>query len=447
MFKPRVGLATVAHPLEVGFDRAPALLEQAAQALAATSCAAVVHRPVIADIQQAQAAADFLAAERLDGLVVLTATWCDDFLSVRLVERLGVPVLTWAVRGVETGSLCGTQQLALVLAELGRAYRFLLGDPDDSATRRVLGDFAAVVGLRSYLRNLRIGLLGHRTFGMTEIAVDELELRRRLGPEVVPLALRRFVERVERIPEPEAARIWRDAAARAAAVTCTPPAGLYAAQVYLALQELVREQLLGAIAVDCYPDYLGRFCLAAALLAEQEVIVACEGDVNGAAAQAMMHFLTGGPTHNTDLLDVDPAGRTALFSHCGNGHFSLAATPGEIALAPVRLSNQGVCLRFTGRPGPVTALNLVGRAGSYRMGVIEAEAVPTELVFPGNPTKLALPIGGRDFLDFVAEKALGHHWLIGYGHVAERLRLWAAFNGGIATYTIPFPSEDKRRNF
>jgi len=436
MEKPRVGLAVIAHPLEVGYNGASALLERAAQAVASAVGEAFIYREVVTDIHQAEAAGAYLAACRPDGLVVLTATWSEDFLAARLHDRLDVPALTWAVRGVETGSLCGTQQLDLVLAELGKPYHFHYGEPDDPATIRVIGDFAAAVGLRTFLRDLRIGLLGHRTFGMTEIAVDELELRRLLGPEVVPLAMRRFLTRVARAAESEAERIWNEVTSRAGAVSCDPAAGVYAAKVHLALGELLREHRLGAIAVDCYPDYLGRFCLSASLSAEEGVIVGCEGDVNGAAAQAMMHYLTGGPTHNTDLLDVDPAGRTALFSHCGSGHFSLAAEASQITLAPVRLVEEGVCVRFTGRPGPVTMLNLVGRSGSYRLGAVEAEAVPTDMVFPGNPTQLVLPVNGREFLEWVATQALGHHWMIGYGHVLDRLRLWAAFNGNIAVSAL-----------
>jgi len=60
---------------------------------------------------------------------------------------------------------------------------------------------------------------------------------------------------------------------------------------------------------------------------------------------------------------------------------------------------------------------------------VEAEAVETDMAFPGNPVRLALPGGGRAFLDFVAENALGHHWMIGYGHVADRLAQLALFVG------------------
>ena len=48
---------------------------------------------------------------------------------------------------------------------------------------------------------------------------------------------------------------------------------------------------------------------------------------------------------------------------------------------------------FPGKPGPVTLVNLVGRRGTYRMGVAYGQAVPTGMVFPGNPTKVVLAGG------------------------------------------------------
>ena len=428
MMKPRIGLVVVAHPNEVGFAEAAGLLRETAAALAGSGEEWVVHPTVVTEIAGADEAFERFYQARLDGLAILTATWSVDFLAVRLVKRLGVPALTWARRGVHTGSLCGTQQLDQVLAELGQPFVFCLGEPDDPVVRGLVNAFARACGLRSHLQNLRVGLLGNRNFGMTEIAVDELELRRRLGPEVVPLSSRRFAAAVEAIADAAAEACWAEAQA-GVKNQATPAAGLQAAKVLLALNEWRARHRLGAVAVDCYPDYLGRFCLAAARLAAEDFVVACEGDVNGAVAQVMMGGLTGGPTHNTDLLDVDDAAGTALFSHCGAGHPSLAADPQGVTLAPARLADEGLCLLFPARPGPVTLVNLVGRAGTYRLGVMEGEAVATDLVFPGNPVRVRLPGSGRAFLDFVARHALGHHWMIGYGHVARPLAWLADWSG------------------
>ena len=99
-----------------------------------------------------------------------------------------------------------------------------------------------------------------------------------------------------------------------------------------------------------------------------------------------------------------------------------AASFHKIGIAHVRLMQQGACVLFAGRPGPVTLVNLVGRRGTYRMGVACGKAIPTGMVFAGNPTKVVLEGGVQHYLDVIAREGLGHHWMIGYGDVRKPLR-------------------------
>jgi hypothetical protein len=67
--------------------------------------------------------------------------------------------------------------------------------------------------------------------------------------------------------------------------------------------------------------------------------------------------------------------------------------------------------------------NLVGRKGTYRLSIIEAEALQTEMVFPGNPIKLKLSLSINAFLDKVEKFGIGHHWIIVYGNYIEELKI------------------------
>jgi L-fucose isomerase-like protein len=125
-------------------------------------------------------------------------------------------------------------------------------------------------------------------------------------------------------------------ALRVGRVTAAREAGITAMQVYVALKEMIAELGLTAVAVGCYPHLMGKVCLPISLLADQGIPVACEGDVNGALGMIMLNFLTGGPVHNTDLLDPVPADNAIVYSHCGNGSFTLAESQQDITLGPVR---------------------------------------------------------------------------------------------------------------
>jgi L-fucose isomerase-like protein len=246
---------------------------------------------------------------------------------------------------------------------------------------------------------------------------------------VVPLDLPGLLRRAGEMPEAEARALWDSLRGRAGRCLVNKEAGLDSMKVYAALRELVEREGLDALTVGCYPHLMGRVCLAASLLADEGVPLACEGDVHGAVGQLMMTLLTGAPTHNADWLDPMDDG-TVVFTHCGSGSLSLAEGAGRVTLGPVRLVGRGVCALFPARPGPVTLVSLIARGGGYQCALLEGEAVPTEMVFPGNPLRVRFPQPAGDLVDWIFAEGIGHHWMAGCGHVAREVRDWAEIVGG-----------------
>jgi L-arabinose isomerase len=142
----------------------------------------------------------------------------------------------------------------------------------------------------------------------------------------------------------------------------------------------------------------------------------------------MLTWLTGQPTHNTDWLDPLDDG-SVVFTHCGSGSYILAANRRDIVLAPVRLANQGVCSLFPARPGPVTLVSLMPSGEGYQMAVMEGEALPTEMVFPGNPLRVRFASPVDRIIRWIHDEGIGHHWAAGYGHVSAELRALANIVG------------------
>jgi L-arabinose isomerase len=143
----------------------------------------------------------------------------------------------------------------------------------------------------------------------------------------------------------------------------------------------------------------------------------------------ILQELTGGPTHNTDLLFPDTELNTILFSHCGAGSLTLASSPESIQLGPVRLAESGVCALFPARPGMVTLVNLVGRKGTIRMSVITGVAIECGMEFPGNPLKVRFERSVLDLCREIAEEGIGHHWIGGYGDVSRELEIFCELQG------------------
>ncbi len=421
VLKPKIGLVVIANPYEVGADKAPEIARQAQTQLAELNLELVAAEKVVQSDDASLAVGRAFRQEDVDLVCLIEATWSDDHLALDILEEAEVPLVAWALPRVHTGSLCGCQQLCCVLKELDWPYRFVYGPLEEGSVHRQIEVCARAAALKRKLRTARLGFIGHRTKGMTEISFDEFELKRLFGPRVVQLDTSSFRQMVESIPRPEAQAIWEKVARQVGGVESPEEDGIYSCQVYLAMKRFVEENGLAGLAVGCYPNLMGEVCLAVSLLGEEGMPVGCEGDINATLAMLMLQELTGSPVHNTDLLAVYEEDNSMLFSHCGSGGFSLAAPDFQIKLAPVRLMDRGVCVLFPARPGPVTLVNLVGCRDTYRLTLLGGEAVRTEMLFPGNPLRVRFEAGIYDLLAFIAEEGIGHHWMVGYGEVRPEL--------------------------
>jgi len=426
MLKPKIGLAVVYHPYEEGAEDAPKLLSKTKLVLAKLALDVVPSDDLIYDERTSVKAGEIFRKKNVDLICLPLATWSSDYTVLDLLEQIDVPVITWAFPGVNTGSLCGVQQIDCVLKELNKEYKFVYGD-DENAYREILV-YSRTVALRKKLRNARIGLIGYRITGMTEVSFDEYALRSIWGPRIVHIGVHELKEQAEGIPDDKAKELWEEIKRKVGRVTADESEGIYSAKVYFALKQLIQEHGLSGISTECYPKLMGQVCLAHSLLSEDGVVAACEGDVNSALAMLILYELTGSPVHNTDLLAVYEEDNSILFSHCGSGGFSLAERREDINLGPVRLAHKGVCVLFPSKPGKVTLVNLVGRKDTYRMCVVSGQAVHTEMIFPGNPIRVRIPVDVKEFLEIIAEEGFGHHWMIGYGDVRTELIHLASLN-------------------
>ncbi|HDZ21488.1 hypothetical protein LCGC14_0124600 [marine sediment metagenome] len=426
-FIPRVGVAALSSPLEIGADRAPAAAADLAALLVSAGCEVVELGP-IGDPDHAVAAGRKLAESHVDAVAFAAVSWYEDYLALDLLEYCSAPVLLWSLPGMETGALCGSQQLTSYLKQLGHPVACVFAPLAAGGELDRAMAFLRATALKLQLRRARVGIAGHRVAGMTEVAVSEFALKNSVGPRVVPLDLPHLLDRAGQIDDAPARAAWADVTGRAAACKVDDATGIDSMKVYLAVRELVEQHGLAALTIGCYPHLMGRVCLASSLLAGEGIPLGCEGDVNGAVGQLMLTRLTGEPTHNTDWLEPLDDG-TVVFTHCGSGSFQLAERAEDITLDSVRLMGQGVCALFPARPGPVTLINLIPREGGYQLALLEGQALSTEMVFPGNPLRVQFRQPTVQVIDWIHDEGIGHHWMAGYGCVGDELRWWASLAG------------------
>jgi len=413
---PYVGVAALASPMEVGADRAERAASELGRLLESAGCK-VVNCGAVKSADQARKAGLGFAEKHVSSVVLAPTSWFEDYLVLDLLEECGVPVVLWPLPGMETGALCGTQQLGCYLKQLGKSWSAVFGEIRAGEQLDRCMRFLRASTLAHLLRRARIGMTGQRVRGMTYVAPNEISLKKIFGCRVVPLDLVGLLK-AGRESAPDLKKgVWENVKKAAACMEVSDAAGLDAAGMYLAIKKAVEAEGLSALAFGCYPDFMGYACLAASLLADDGVPIACEGDVHGAVGMLILQSLTGGPTHNTDWLDP-LTDSSVVFTHCGSSSYALAADIKDIKLAKVRLACQGVCSLFTAKTGPVTLVSILPKGSDYQLAVIEGEAAPTEMVFPGNPLRVEFKAPVREIIDWIFDEGIGHHWMAGYGHVA-----------------------------
>lgn len=424
---PKIGVAALSSPMEVGADRAPGAAANLTMLLAQSGCE-TVDLGAIATPDAATAAGRRLAEAHVDAVAVAPVTWFEDYLVLDLLEECNVPILFWPLPGMETGALCGTQQATSYLKQLARPAMTVFGPVEAGENLDCGMSFLRAAALYGRLRRARIGQAGQRVPGMTEVAANEFALKKMIGPRVVPVDMAGLIANARNADAAGKKECWDRVKSSAADVRVSDESGCLATGMLLAIRDVVQREGLSGLAFGCYPDYMGCACLAASQLADEGIPIGCEGDVNGVVGMLMLTLLTNQPTHNTDWLDPLPDG-SVVFTHCGSGAYSIAARRQDITLAPVRLANQGVCSLFPAKPGTVTLVNLVPSGGGYQLAIMEGEAMETDMVFPGNPLRVKFPIPVRGIIDWIHREGIGHHWMAGYGHVAAELGHWAAIAG------------------
>ena len=419
--KSRIACVGLAHPFEVGYDQAGNLLNTTVKTMCECGADCFNVGVIMHDLETVKKAAEILKANEFDILMICIATWSEDHHLLDLLSYTDKPIILRAFPAVDTGSLCCAHQIGAVFCDIGKSYEFVYGEPDDVSCAEKALRLAMPYSLSEVMSHVKMGTIGGRVKGMTEIAYDEFAIKEKLGARIVNIDEKEMTGVVSETDDAEAEKLLEEKMSSIphCKISSTKEGLLESIKYYKALRGLVDEYDLEALAVKCYTTFMGKVCLGYSLLAEEGIVASCEGDVTSALAMKILYELSGKPVNNTDLLYLDDAKNTILFAHCGSSGFSIAG--GEIELAPVRLAESGVCCKFVMAPGKVTALNLCGHGDKFRMSVLVGDAIPCGMEFPGNPVVIRFDQKVEDINEWIMKNGIGHHWMVGYGDWSDIL--------------------------
>jgi L-arabinose isomerase len=391
-----------------------------------------------------------LAAEGVDGIMIVMLTYSPAMRSVRALRALEVPLLLANIQPQRTitadwtmddltynQGIHGAQDQANALLRAGVPCSIITADWRSEDFAEAFSDWATVARAITRLRSSRVALLGYPMNGMGDILYDPPAMLRRIGPTIVAEDLGGLYARVEAVTEAAVDALLAEHAERFDVSPALPrERHAYAARLEIAIRQMLEQG--GYAGWSFHFDAIGgdgRFAqlplLAASDLMADGYGYAAEGDTNTAslmcAAQAMI-----GDAHFSEMYAMDWDLDSVLVSHMGEGNWKVARPDRPVKLIDRPLGIGGLdnppTPVFSAVPGPATTAALIPLEGeAYRLLVSRGEVLDTPELpkvemhyFHYRPEQ-----GMEPFMDQWLELGGPHHFVTNLGDHVGRWRRFA----------------------
>ncbi len=450
--KPKVGVLVMAL-LEDDYNKTAHVRPAAQQAAdhigdIIAEYADTVRPPLVEEEYQAEAAARQFNAEGVDLILAVQLAYTKGIVPTRCFLNTTAPVLVWNTQQVRAlpedadfdlimvnSGMCGVPEMTSALLRMDRPFWMVTSHMDDPAGRQKLADYIAAAGVSRRLRSARIGVVGHGFEGMTDLMIDQLNLRQYVGPVCWPVEPEKIAVAMEKMPQSEVDQLIASEKGRYR-VEMDPALFERSCRLALALEKVARDNQFDALAtfdqvwltdprVGIIPSYgTSRLC-------ELGIPCSTEADITTLVAMLILQELAGQATFLENYV-IDFDREAMILSHDGHGNPALGC-PGEVAVKH-SIYYQGVHgfgagFEFAYAPGPVTNLSLVNVGDSiWRLNIAEGESLPIKPRPVSAPQMLfkpkSLPIA--DWCDAWCMAGSPHHMALAYGHLAEQIKKFAA---------------------
>ncbi len=454
--KPKVGVLIMAL-LEDDFNKT-AHMRPVAQKVAnyigsiIAKYAEVIQPPLVEEEQQAEAAARMFNAEDVDLILAVEVAYTKGVVPTRCFLNTIAPVLIWNTQQIQflpenadfdlimvNSGMAGVPEMTSALLRIKRPFWMVTSHVDDPEGRQKLADIIKAAGVIRRMKTARFAVIGHAYEGMTDLMVDLLSLRQKVGPVCWPVEPEKVAVMMQELPEPEVKKLMESESARYK-VDMKPDLFARSCRLALALEKVLRQGNFDGLAsfdqvwltderVGIIPSYgTGRLC-------ELGLPCSTEADITTLTAMLILQELAGQATFLENYI-IDFPRDAMILSHDGHGNPALAAKPSDVTIKPSiyyqGVNGFGAGLEFAYKPGPVTNLALVNLGGDHwRLNIAEGESLPIKPRPVAAPQMLFKPksLNIKDWSNAWCKAGSPHHMALAYGHLAPQIKCYAELQG------------------
>ena len=423
-----------------GFDQEwnQTIRRRVAAALRELSIDSIGAEQPVVDDQTLIAAVENIRRAGCDSLVLLQPSLGSGQLAMTLMQHWSGPVVLWATperpdgEKVSSCSLVAQHLWASLFRQSGHAFEFVYGGPDDARTRESLQQALRVARTPAALGRAKIGLIGSHAPGFVSMHADPFALKQSLGVQLQPMDLGAFINRVKAV---DASRVRVDiervrALKLAMRKDVTTDDLAVNSRYYLTLRDLIEEERLDGVALQCWPELgnqLGHWpYLALTRLTSEGVVTAMEGDVDGAITCLLGKLLDAGEGFITDWLEHDAD--TIQFWHGGVAPLAMCeSADGDAAVAPMlarhfNIEQPMVVDTVMKADMPVTVARVWRCDGRYHVTAFEGRSMKPARRLGGNTAAVKVAFDVPRWFDAALHAGLPHHPVVFVGSHAEQFR-------------------------
>lgn len=386
----------------------------------------------------------------LDGMLIILLTYSQGSWVVRALQNNRLP-LGFAVvqpdsevsddwdelRLTVNQGVHGAQDNACAITRMGLKCQFFAGDRRGIAFRDWLRDFAKAAQTYTFLRGMKVGVIGKMT-GMNDILADDMSILKKIGPEYRYDNIGAVVQFMDATTKEEIdAVIRRDREIFNLDPKLSYESHYEAIRMYLGFKKYLEDRGMDAFTAqfDIFKED-GRFkqlpLLAASHLMADGYGYAAEGDSLCASMVATAHCIGNDDANFTEMYAMDFKRNAIIFCHAGEGNWATHRKDVKPQIIDRVLLEGGLenppTPRFTPEVGRATLTSLAPVCGDrFRLIIAKGDMLPDNNMFNNDmPYFFWRPdCGPAQCVEKWLRYGGTHHEVINLGDISRRWEMLA----------------------
>lgn len=374
------------------------------------------------DVDSASKVASEIRKGDFDLVIFYTPEWTGGDAILALGQNIpaDIPLILWTF--VEnTMELCAFFEMTSDLKAVGRRFKPIIGKTQEAMEQIKCYMRAAKVAKK--LRSTKVAQIGYSPPTFVDTTACELDLRAKLGIEIVHLDIAEILSKIKKITDEEVVKIISGIKKKVGKVEVSDENLVTPAKIYAALDRMVKQYKLSGYAFRCSPmNYEYCFpCLALSMLSEKGIAGACEGDLTSAITMIILRALTGNVSVDFDIDSGKIETNVLKLFHCGHAATTLAESPENIIVTlpsgPIKPFGAVICIPLKLGRVTLAKMDIKGE----KMFIASGKVIRPQDTRRGDYAEVKLDSDLIDLLNKMAENGVSHHLSLVYGDVTSEL--------------------------